>query len=606
MLGALIDANPLKNLMESLPGRMYPRFEDREAWASIRAEDREDILALAQRYEREPYPMLTAAQFMAFVIDGSRRAFEEPYFERRRKLIASALHCCVTGELTQLDAVIDGLWCICEDTSWVISAHNVNPIPGARPARETPLPDPERVNIDLFAAQTAMILALITQMLEGPLNDVAPVICRRVRGEIERRVTVPFMGQDDFWWMGFVRRDLNNWTPWILSNIMLTACTVERDCLRLCELLERACRMLDRWIDCLPEDGGCDEGAGYWNMAGGAMLDCLELLDWVTRGQMTLWDNDKIRAILRFPASVQLGGGWFVNFADCDARPMLCGERLCAAGYHLGEMELARLGSEMFGRPSEEIADVPHLSRLLSRLFAPAPENLPENPAGRDVWLPDLQLRVKEEQGFLLCAKGGHNGESHNHNDVGSYMLYVDGEPVIVDAGNMVYTAKTFSSERYTLWNTRAAYHNLPLINGCEQQAGARYRAENVQCKPYGMQLELTQAYPPEAKVVKAERALSVRFGMMMINDEITLSEAGSVTEVFMLRHKPEIDAQGEIVSGPISIGPMEPELSVCMEEIRVEDKRMARSFPGSLWRVTVTHPAAEHHSIRYIIDRKS
>ena len=26
--------------------------------------------------------------------------------------------------------------------------------------------------------------------------------------------------------------------------------------------------------------------------------------------------------------------------------------------------------------------------------------------------------------------------------------------------------------------------------------------------------------------------------------------------------------------------------------------------FPGSLWRVTVTHPAAETHSIRYIIDR--
>jgi len=605
MLGAMIDIHPLKELMEALPGRMYPRFENREEWDCIRPEDREDLLALAQRYEQQPYPMLTAAQFMAFVRNGSRKAFEDPYFERRRKLIAATMHCCVTGELDQLDTVIDGLWLICEETSWVISAHNVNMIPGARPAREMPLPDPERSNIDLFAAQTAMVLALVVQLLEGPLDDIAPVICRRVRREIEQRILAPFMAQDDFWWMGIVCQDLNNWTPWILSNVMLAACIVEHDRLRLCALLERACCMLDRWIDCLPEDGGCDEGAGYWNMAGGSMLDCLELLDWVTGGRLPVWENEKIHAILRFPASVQLGNGWFVNFADCDARPMLNGERLCAAGYHVGDMALSQLGQRMFGRPSEAIEDVPHFSRLLSRLFAPECDDLPEDPRERDVWLPDLQLRVKEEQGFLLCAKGGHNNESHNHNDVGSYMLYVDGEPVIVDAGNMVYTAKTFSDERYTLWNTRAAYHNIPLINGCEQQAGEVYRAENVECKPYGMQLEMTAAYPPEARVIKAERALSVRYGMLMVDDEITLDGEGMVTEVFMLRHKPEIAAGGEIISGAVSIGPASPETTVCIEEIRVEDARMARSFPGSLWRVTITYPAAQQHSIRYIIDRK-
>ncbi len=604
MLGAFLDQHPMKAQIPALPGRLYPRFEEREAWESIAQADREDLLALAQRYQDQPYPMLLATQFMAFVRDSSRKAFENPYFERRRKLIAAAMHCCVTGELTQLDAVIDGLWCICEETSWVISAHNVNSIPGARPAKETPLPDPERINVDLFAAQTAMVLALIVQIVEGPLDEAAPVIVRRVRQEIERRVLRPFMAQDDFWWMGFIRQDLNNWTPWILSSVVLAACVLERDRLRLCALMERSCRMLDRWIACLPEDGGCDEGAGYWNMAGGAMLDCLEVLEWATHGQMSFWDHEKVRAILRFPACAQLGRGWFVNFADCDARPMLCGERLCAAGHHLGDAALIRLGREMFGRPSDEIADVPHFHRLLSRLFAPAEAAEVGEEAERDVWLPDLQLRVKEEQGFLLCAKGGHNGESHNHNDVGSYMLYVDGEPVIVDAGNMVYTAKTFSSERYTLWNTRAAYHNLPIIAGFEQQAGAQYRAEDVQCKPYGMQLELTHAYPEDAGVISAYRALSVRYGMLMVDDEITLSREAPVTSVFMLRHKPEIATNGEIVTGPVSIGPISPEMSICMEEIRITDERMARSFPGSLWRVTVTHPAAVEHSIRYIIDR--
>ena len=72
---------------------------------------------------------MTATQFLGFVRSGSRAVFEQPFFYRRRKLIVAMLHCCITG---QLDEVIDGLWCICEETSWVIIAHNVNAIPYGR------------------------------------------------------------------------------------------------------------------------------------------------------------------------------------------------------------------------------------------------------------------------------------------------------------------------------------------------------------------------------------------------------------------------------------------------------------------------------------------
>ena len=92
-----------------------------------------------------------------------------------------------------------------------------------------------------------------------------------------------------------------------------------------------------------------------------------------------------------------------------------------------------------------QLNDVPHLTRLMSLLFHPKTDDTETDTADRDIWLPDLQLRIYQQAGMILVAKGGHNGESHNHNDVGSFMLYVDGEPVILDAGNMTYTAKTFS-----------------------------------------------------------------------------------------------------------------------------------------------------------------
>ena len=53
------------------------------------------------------------------------------------------------------------------------------------------------------------------------------------------------------------------------------------------------------------------------------------------------------------------------------------------------------------------------------------------------------------QRGLTLAAKGGHNGESHNHNDVGSFIVAVDGVPAVADAGRPTYTAQTFGPDRY-------------------------------------------------------------------------------------------------------------------------------------------------------------
>ena len=132
--------------------------------------------------------------------------------------------------------------------------------------------------------------------------------------------------------MGFRRKDLNNWTPWILSNVMLCAVLDPMPAGKLAEMLTRACGMLDRYVEVMPEDGGCDEGPGYWNMSGGALLDCLVLLEKVTGGRMTFRDSTRIRNILNFPMKVEMGNGWFANFADCDAKPVISGERMETAG----------------------------------------------------------------------------------------------------------------------------------------------------------------------------------------------------------------------------------------------------------------------------------
>ena len=447
----------------------FPVSTDRTAWESVVPADRAVLLAYAEKCREKPWSVITAGMYASFVRTGSRRDCENPYFERRRRLCSAVLRVCLTGTEEFLPDVEDGVVLICEETAWAISAHlGLN--------ADHPFPDERANTVDLFAAQTAMILSFTAQLLEGVLH---PDLHERIRREVERRVLRPFMEYNGEWWMGYTRKDLNNWTPWILSNILMAANVWHWGG---AELIVRACMMLDRWLDCVPEDGGCDEGAGYWNMAGGAFLDCLMVLE--SMCGVDLWQDEKVCRMMAYPELVHLGKGWYANFADCDARPSVSGDRLMYAGEKTGNPALVRMGLELRESPEAPLLDTPHLSRVLMRLFSRHAEAEAAVIKPKDVWLPDLQVRLVEQDGMIAAMKGGHNDENHNHNDVGSFLIMANGDMQVVDAGNMIYTAKTFSDRRYELWNCRAAYHNVPIIGGCEQQAGRQYAARDVEKPP--------------------------------------------------------------------------------------------------------------------------
>ena len=602
MLAAFLQEHPMRDLLTGGMRCLYPPAEERQAWDGIPAEYRQEIRKLAEEYAAVPYPVRSASGFLAFVRTGDRQADEVPYFQRRRKLCAAVLNCCVCPD-AGLDDVIDGIWLLCEESTWVISAHNVNPIPGAPVPADYPLPDIRKPYIDLFSAQTGMILSLASSLLGKRLDGVSPLIRKRIREEIRKRILRPFMVTDEFWWMGYRRKDLNNWTPWILSNIMVCAVLDPMPPKKLAELLERACGMLDRWLDVLPADGGCDEGPGYWNMAGGSLLDCLILLEKVTGGKMTFRDNQKIRNILRFPLEVELENGWFANFADCDARPFISGERLETAGQLLGDPALAALGARMRGTIADQLNDVPHLTRALDLVFhAPVkPEQTGETP--KDIYLPDLQIRIIRRGGWMLACKGGHNGENHNHNDVGSFILMQDGGPAVVDAGNMVYTAKTFSEERYTLWNVRADWHNLPMIGGSMQREGAEHAAREVKCTPDGLELNLEAAYDADAGIRKLRRKFTLSPDGLCLTDNGELLSAQAVTWIFLLRHQP-VWENGRITAENLEIRCPEG-MTFTAEEKTVTDPRMARNWPGSLWRVRLQSGEIKQFCMTFVFSAK-
>jgi hypothetical protein len=269
------------------------------------------------------------------------------------------------------------------------------------------------------------------------------------------------------------------------------------------------------------------------------------------------------------------------------------------AGRMLGEPALTALGTQMRGTVADQLNDVPHLTRALDLLFhAPAEEAGTPAEEPEDVWLPDLQVRRIRRGSWILACKGGHNGENHNHNDAGSFILFRNGEPQVVDAGNLVYTAKTFSENRYTLWNVRAAWHNLPMIGGYEEREGKEHAARRVICTPDGMVMNLEAAYDDAAGIRELKRSFALSGQGLRLTDEGELKTAQAVTWIFLLRHRPVWNA-GRIIAGDLVIRCPEG-LAFTAEEKPVTDARMKRSWPGSLWRASLRSEPADRFRMQF------
>lgn len=601
MFNDILAQGKLIDLLSEKPWRPFPPRSDRASWQAL---GQETTAWLFQRGEEAlaGFPMLEASRFLAFTRAGDRQAYEQPYFKRRSLLMHAILAECVEDKGRFLDAVIDGLWCVCEETTWVLSAHNGSSHPGSR---HEPLPDKNNPYIDLFAAQTAATLAYALYFLKDRLDMVSPLISRRVRQELEERVLRPFMARDDFWWMGMIRQDLNNWTPWIVSNVLDTMLMLWEDRQLLSDGIARALLMLERYLRVIPEDGGIDEGCAYWNMAGGSLLDCLELVYKKSYGRLDIYQDPKIQNIGAFPLHAHIDGVYYWNFNDCDARPKLDGERLYTYGLRTGNEALMALGSAIHHRGAWRSEDTPQMNRLLLSLFTQVPP-LEEAPKPAFLALHDTGIFAYRPLGCHLAIKAGHNGESHNHNDLGSFLLYDRGQPLLIDIGNVVYTAQTFSDRRYELWNTRSKNHNVPLIGGVEQQAGEQYKAVAARADEGGVLLDLSRAYPVEAGLSGFTREMRLTEKGFELIDAIETDGEQDITWVFLFRDRPSLE-QGKAMVGRLCLSFPEG-LKAQVEELPVTDKRLTRNYPGSLFRLTLNWKTASSHTARFelIISRET
>jgi hypothetical protein len=423
-----------------------------------------------------------------------------------------------------LDGAIDGLTALAETTTWCWAPHDRHTA-----GRGEVLADPGDPFLDLGAAEVAALLAWADHVLGPHLDLRAPGLRRRLRREVELRVLTPFERIRDWHWLG-LDGDAHNWNPWIHSAVLTAALLLVTDDERRLRLVRLVAEGLEHYVAVLPDDGGIDEGVAYWWHGACRLLECLDLL--ADAAGADARDLPVLAPLIRFPHRMHLGGDAYVNAGDAPAR--LPADQpwhvLHRWGARLSDVDVcahavARGGGRVW--PSAGLGRA--LTGLLDESWRKAA------PGGtwlaREEWLPRVQVLLAREtagtsRGLTVAVKAGHNGERHNHLDVGSYWVAVDGEPVVADAGQPTYTAASFGPDRYRAWPLRSEWHNVPEP-GCPQEPGeargARHVRVNLTAETASWSADLAGAYPGLARWVRSVRLVRGPGAHVVVEDDDTV-----------------------------------------------------------------------------------
>lgn len=541
----------------------------------------EELLQYAKKVVKDDIPELLFSRFVEFSRTGNRLHYENIYFESKKQL-----HALVMAELTEetgryLGSIQDRLWKWCDTYSWELPAH----VPLSPEAIERSGGNGADVTVALFSAETAFYFAEILSLLGGRLD---PLLVYRLRGEIRRRILDTFAVRTFTW-----EKAINNWSSVCAGAVGCTAIYSLSDTGRLSEILLRVTDSMECFLSGFDNDGVTPEGLTYWSYGFSFLVYYSELLRERTCGEIDLLScHKKLRRIAELPLSLHFPDGGMINFSDAPGSRwegdfgLLC--RLSRIygidGYripwnlsilHDHTSKWAITSRDLFWGVEQPFDGNPgDLEAKGKKLIAPL-ANVKTGtfyfPGSQ--WLIDRRIhRAGSEESCgqnatngsdpeswnrnrfrAFAAKGGNNDESHNHNDLGHFILYSDGDTLLADLGAPEYTREYFSASRYSILHASSRGHSVPVINGMEQAAGTEYSAKVTECMEkdgvvhFG--LDLTGAYAAaELNRFHRKYEWDGDRGELAIRDDFSFTQPGNtVREILITLIEPVPDGPGRI-----------------------------------------------------------
>ena len=567
----------------------------------------EYMVQAAEEFLEEPIPMLTLSLFRELKKTGIRSHFESFHHKRRTMLMYLSIAEAYENKGRFIERIADLAWAIMDETGWVIPAHtHTSPT-----APGTDVPEAYREDIipgvDLYAGNCCATLALCKYLHKDSLDAISPIICKRIDHLVYLRGIRPFI-TCSFGWMGLAGAGVNNWLTNITSSILFATAVCVCDQEKRKKVTEKAMRILDNFSAFYPEDGFCDEGPGYWGGAGGNFFDCLELIDDLTGGKVTVYDHPLVRKIGEYVVKFNINGRYYLNFADAHPRLNHDGKLLMRYGEKCDSEELYRFGKMVAAdNPVDRYYFFGMCYRVLKNAYIKEVTEAETTKATRTVWYDSGKIAIFREsedtsRGMYLATKGGTNGEMHNHNDVGCLVVYYNGEPVIIDPSHGSYDNGFFGSTRYDRWYMKSSYHSIPTVDGIEQKAGGQYAStgEVFDGGKMTVTMNLKNAFPKEAGIESMIRTCTLDGGIARVRDEVKADHEADIQFNYLTIDEPTLIEDGKLAIAEGRTFTYDKNLKLVIEKVEntylpYEDLNFKGTWRREcLWRITLRARACE------------
>ena len=499
---------------------------------------------MAEPYLGSTPECLPYTLFREFSETGIRTNYEDKFFDHRRRLNCLFFSYLATKDEKYLDPLFDAIFAISDEYTWAVPAHLKD-----RPIHTTV------GRIDLFASETVYSLAVIDHIL----GDTLPTIIReRIRYEAERRILTPFYEKTDI----YIK---NNWSAIQSAGILSTFVYLFPD--KLEEAIPDIVPIMENFLDSYNEDGCCMEGALYWIYGFGFFVYGANMLREATEGKIDLFTSQKVKNMARYFENISFKNSYVVPFADTSLR---CKVRMGISAFIHREFGLAY---PAYASLTDIRADFRfRFVDILHDLYWSVDFDSTRTVSPGEHFYPDSQWYICRTEGLSFCAKGGHNHEPHNHNDIGNFALFDGEKTVLGDLGWEDYTRDYFGPLRYTNFIlTPSSGHTVPIVDG-KLQTEVYEKAEILEVGNGKFSLDIGHAYGVEHFL----RHMSLVGDTFTLTDECALPFAERLVTGFLpeiregvltietLRIEPDVPCDIEITSAPYH-----PRRIICSDDLK-------------------------------------
>ena len=381
--------------------------------------------------------------------------------------------------------------------------------------------------IDIFAGSISFSLAEIKNLFK---DRFPRLLTDRITYEIRRRTIEPYIERNFFW-----EKHDNNWTA-VCTGAVGGVLIYEAP-----DLYYKYQRRLHDAMECYlasyKDDGMCVEGVGYWAFGFGFFCSYALLERELTNGEVDWFKRPKVKEIAKFLQKTFLQKDIVVTYGDCSV----------TQNYQIGLVHLLR---SVYGEEIERLPrslgviakDNTHLNFLLRAVLYYNEDNFSDKTRTDVTYTAENSAYlVKRTKGFGFSCKGGNNGESHNHIDVGTFIIARNNKQIICDIGAGPYEDGYHGDKRYTYFHPSAESHNLPTFDGISED---KYRHEDVIVhydeKTQSAEMNLKNAYVVDS-LKDFVRSFKFEDYKITLRDRFDFTSDTETTERFVSLIEPEM-----------------------------------------------------------------